>query len=239
VKDGGTVTRADLFAGAKALFSPATQGDELAWTVSVLAAELRPDADRFETADGRALTVTGLIEAELQAAEAGYADTFAAMRGAKPYGRSALQGYACNGTHVIDGLIDAYARGYRANRLESRTRALVQAALHRLGPEVALIDQAIGGAGTQQARLNADAAKLQFLGHVLELAGSAERHEVHTPTASERDAIAGARRHLAAIARRMVAEYDLDALARQIPRAYRVILGDASHALHALEPTGA
>ncbi len=233
---GGSITRADLTAGAKALFTPATQGDELAWTVSVLSADLKPDADRFENAEGRAFTVSALIEAELQTAEAGYADTFAAMKGTKPYGRSALQTYACNGTHVIDGLLDALAHGYRGNQLRERVRNLIQAALFRLSPEIKLIDEAIGGAGTPQAKLNADAAKLQFLGHTLEMAAVARMRKIYEPTASEQEQLHAAERQLAAIAHRLATSYDLDSLARQVPRAYRVILGDASHALHAVEP---
>jgi len=236
IKGGATITRADLSAGAKALFTAATQGDELAWTVSVLSADLKPGSDRFENAEGRAFTVSALIEAELQAAEGGYGDTFAAMKGAKPYGRSALQTYACNGTHVVDGLLDALAHGYRDNQLLERTRNLIQAALFRLGPEVKLIDEAIGAAGTPQAKLNADAAKLQFLGHSLEMAAVARTRKIYEPTASEQAALHGAERELAAIAHRLTTSYDLDGLARQVPRAYRVILGDASHALHAVEP---
>ena len=58
----------------------------------------RPSADRFTNADGQAFTVAALVETSAQAAEVGYADTVAAMRGTKPYGRSTLQTYACNGT---------------------------------------------------------------------------------------------------------------------------------------------
>src|SRR6185369_2883690 len=67
----GTVTRADLTAAAKALFSPATQGDELSWTVSVLTADMKPGADGFTNADGRAFTVTAVVEVAAQAGEAG------------------------------------------------------------------------------------------------------------------------------------------------------------------------
>ena len=227
----GRITRADLTRGATALFTPAIQGDELSWTVSVLTAEMKPDADRFENAEGRAFTVSAVVEAALQAGEAGYADTVAAMRGAKPYGRSAVQEYACNGTHVVYAVLDAIRNGYRGNRLPERATALLQAALYRLGPEVALIDKVIGA--EPGAQLNADAAKLQFLGHSIENARFAEHHGLYTPTAAERAAIATAEEQLAGIAHRLATTYDLDALARQVPRAYSVILGDACHALHA------
>jgi hypothetical protein len=229
----GPVTRADLTRAAKALFTPAIQGDELSWTVSVLTAEMKPDADRFENADGRAFTVSAVVEAAAQAGEAGYGDTVAAMRGSKPYGRSAVQEYACNGTHVVYAVLDAVRNGYRGNRLPERATTLLQAALYRLGPEVALIDQVIGAA--PGAQLNADAAKLQFLGHSIENARFAQHHGLYAPTAAERAAIATAEEQLAGIAHRLATTYDLDGLARQVPRAYSVVLGDACHALHAAE----
>ncbi|MBI3769304.1 MAG: hypothetical protein HY271_12560 [Deltaproteobacteria bacterium] len=229
----GTVTRADLTRGAKALFTPAVLGDELSWTVSVFTADLKPDADGFTNAEGRAFTVSAVVEAAAQAAEAGYADTVAAMRGTKPYARSAVQAYACNGTHVVYAVLDALRNGYHANRLPARATVLLQAALYRLGPEVALIDQVIGAEPGSQ--LNADAAKLQFLGHSLENLRFAERHGIYTPTAAEQAAVRTAEEQLAAIAHRLTTTYDLDALARQVPRAYSVVLGDACHALHAAE----
>ncbi|TMA75835.1 MAG: hypothetical protein E6J72_17225 [Deltaproteobacteria bacterium] len=229
----GRVTRADLTRGAKALFTPAIQGDELSWTVSVLTAESKPDADRFENADGRAFTVSAVVEAAAQAGEAGYADTVAAMRGTKPYGRSAVQEYACNGTHVVYAVLDAVRNGYRGSRLPERATALLQALLYRLGPEVALIDKVIGA--EPGAQLNADAAKLQFLGHAIENARFAQHHHLYAPTPAEQAAIATAEEQLAGIAHRLTTTYDLDTLARQVPRAYSLILGDACHALHAAE----
>ena len=231
----GPITRRDLYAGAKTLFSPATVSDELAWTVSIFTAEMRPGADRFENGDGRTFSVSALVETAAQSAEGLYADTVAAMRGAKPYGRSALQGCACNGTHAIYGLLDALRNGYRANELAARVTQLMHAALFRLGPESALIDQMIGRGGAPSATLNADAAKLQFLGHSIENLRFAERFKVYQPSADESARVRAAEEELAAVAHRMVAVYDLDGLARQVPRAYRTILGDACHALRGLE----
>ena len=231
----GKVTRADLYAGAKALFSPALEGDELSWTVSVFTAEMRPGNDRFENAAGRAFTVTAVAEAAVQAAEATYRDTVEAMRGTKPYGRSAIQESACNGTHAVFGLLDALRNGYRANRLPERVSLLLRAALFRLGPEVALIDRVIGAGRTPHAQLNADAAKLQFLGHSLENVRFARRHKLYECSAAEHAQLGAAERELAVIAHRLVAVHDLEGLARQVPRAYRVILGDACHALRGLQ----
>jgi hypothetical protein len=230
----GTITRADLAAGARALFSPTIAGPELSWTVTVFTADMPPDQDRFENADGRTFSVKAVVAALAQAAELGYADTFAAMRGTKPYGRTALQGYPCNGTHVVGGLLDAVARGYDADGLGARVRALMQASVYRLEPETALIDREVGGSGAPLAALNADAAKLQLIGHVLENVTFAERHDLFVPSPLERRQLAAAERELAAITDRLVHVHDLDALAREVPRAYAVILGDVCHARDAL-----
>jgi hypothetical protein len=231
----GTTTRADLYAGARALFSPTMAGSELPWTVSVFTAEMPPSNDRFENADRKGFGVGALVEAAARTAEKGYADAFAAMDGKKPYGRSALQGFPCNGTHAIDGLLDALARGYEAADLKGRVRRLIQAAIFRLEHEPALIDKEIGGSNSPVGVLNADAAKLQLIGHTLENLTAARRHGIYEPNASEGTRIAAAERELAAIIGRLTRVHDIDALAQQVPRAYAVLLGDACHALHALD----
>jgi hypothetical protein len=227
----GAITTADLLVSAKALFAPTTAGPELSWTLSVFTAAMPADADRFTNADGQMFTVAALVETAAQAAEVGYAETVAAMRGTKPYGRSTLQTYACNGTHVLYGLYDAVRHGYEGKRLRERVRDLTKASYFRLGAEVVLIDQALGGAGQQ---LNADAAKLQFLGHSIENLRYAEHHGIYVPSAAERQRLATADRQLAEVVQRIATVHDLDALAHAVPRAYRIVLGDACHALHGL-----
>lgn len=235
----GTTTRAQLFAGARALFSPAIAGSELSWTLSVFSAEMPPDRDSFTNADGRTFAMSAVVEAAMQAAEQGYAETFAAMRGEKPYGRSALQQFPCNGTHSVRGVLDAVANGYRARDLRPRVQKLLQASVYRLTAETALIDTHLGGAGTPLAALNADAAKLQLIGHTLENLAAARRHDIYAPTGSGARAIEAARRELAAISGRLVGEHDLDVLGQQVPRAYAVLLGDVCHALHAIDASDA
>ncbi len=232
----GAITTVDLLAGARALFTPTIAGPELSWTISVFTAAMPPSADRFVNADGQAFTVSALVETAAQAAEVGYADTVAAMRGAKPYGRSTLQTYACNGTHVLYGLYDALRHGYEGKDLRARVRLLTAASFFRLGAEVALIDQALGGAGQQ---LNADAAKLQFLGHSIENLRYAERHGIHAPSAEERQRLVRAETQLAEVVQRLTTVHNLDALAHAVPRAYRILLGDACHALHGLTDASA
>jgi hypothetical protein len=232
----GPVTPADLLAGAKALFAPTIAGPELSWTVSVFTAAMPPDQERFTNADGQAFTVSAIVEAAAQAAEVGYADTVAAMRGTKPYGRTTLQTYACNGTHVIYGLYDALRHGYEGGNLRARVRDLTTASYFRLGAEIALIDQALGGAGQQ---LNADAAKLQFLGHSIENLHYAEHHKIYVPTAAEQQQRATAERQLAEVVQRITTVHNLDALANAVPRAYRIVLGDSCHALHGLASASA
>ena len=227
----GPITTADLLSGAEALFSPAITGAELSWTLSVFTAHRPPSADRFTNADGQTFTVSALVETAAQAAEVGYADTVAAQQGKKPYGRSTLQTYACNGTHVLYGLYDALRHGYEGKGLRERVRTLTKASYFRLTAEVALIDQVLS-APVQQ--LNADAAKLQFLGHSIENLRYAERHEIYVPDAGERERRANAERQLAEVVQRIATVHNLDELASSVPRAYRIILGDACHALHGL-----
>jgi hypothetical protein len=232
----GPITTADLLVGAEALFSPAIAGPELSWTLSVFTAHRPPTGDRFTNADGQAFTVAALVETAAQAAEVGYADTVAAMQGTKPYGRSTLQTYACNGTHVLYGLYDALRHGYEGKGLRERVRGLTKASYFRLAAEIALIDQALP---TPAQQLNADAAKLQFLGHSIENLRYAERHGIYVPDAGERQQRATAERQLADVVQRLTTVHNLDELASSVPRAYRIVLGDACHALHGLTSAAA
>lgn len=232
----GDVTTADLLEGAKALFTPTIQGPELSWTLSVFTAAMPPGDDRFTNVDGQAFTVAALVETAAQAAEFGYADTIAAMRGTKPYGRSTLQTYACNGTHALYGLYDALRHGYEAKSLRERVRLMTQASYFRLGAEVALIDQALPAPDQQ---LNADAAKLQFLGHSVENLHYADREGIYAPTAAEKAQLATAERQLGEVVHRLVTVHNLDVLANGVPRAYRILLGDACHALHGVAGSAA
>jgi hypothetical protein len=227
----GEVTVTDLLTGAKALFTPTIAGPELSWTLSVFTAAMPPSADRFTNADGQAFTVAALVETAAQAAEVGYADTVAAMRGTKPYGRSTLQTYACNGSHVLYGLYDALRHGYGGKNLRQRVSDLTRASYFRLAAEVALIDQVLANPAQQ---LNADAAKLQFLGHAIENLRYAERHGIYAPSDAERQQRTAAERTLAGVVERITTVHNLDALASSVPRAYRIVLGDACHALHGL-----
>jgi hypothetical protein len=197
---------------------------------------MAPGGDRFTNVDGQTFTVAALVETAAQAAEFGYADTIAAMRGTKPYGRSTLQTYACNGTHALYGLYDALRHGYEAKSLRDRVRLMTQASYFRLGAEVALIDQALPAPDQQ---LNADAAKLQFLGHSVENLHYADREEIYAPTAAEKAELATAERQLGEVVHRLVTVHNLDVLANGVPRAYRILLGDACHALHGVAGSAA
>lgn len=231
----GQVGTTELLAGAKALMTPTIAGPELSWTLSVFTAAMKPDADRFTNAEGQAFTVAGLVETAALAAEVGYADTIAAMGGTKAYGRSVLQTYACNGSHVLYGLYDALRHGYEGKDLRTRVRKLTAASYFRLGAEVALIDQALAA---PEQQLNADAAKLQFLGHSIENLRYAERHKIYVPSVTERQQLATAEAQLARVVHRIATIHNLDVLANDVPRAYRIILGDACHALHGLTSEG-
>lgn len=230
----GRFTRGELVAGAEALFSPAKVTDELSWAVSVLTREHPPDHERYRNAAGEEIDVGELVERHIRDAEAAYADTLAAMAGRAPYRRGPIQAKACNGTHLLYGLIDALRAGYRGHELRSRVARLVRATLFRVRMEPLLIDRSLGGADPL-SRLNADAAKLTFLGHVLEDLGEVRRHRVLELSDADLQTLAGARSSLAEIVGRLTGEHDLDALARQVPSAYKLILGDSCHAYRGLE----
>jgi hypothetical protein len=227
----GRATRRDLVTGAKALFDPRDESEEMSWMISVFTAEAPPDHDRFTTARGVEVSVGELVEAHCRDAESAYADTFAAMEKKKLYGRGVIQSKACNGTHLLYGLIDALRAGYTAHDLRPRVLRLIDATLFRVQAEPALIDAVLMKSPNPMSELNADAAKFTFLGHVLEDLGYAVRNRVFAPNAEQRALIERARHDLAGIVRRLTSEHDLDALQMAVPQAYKIVLGDACHAL--------
>ena len=125
----GRYSRRELIEGGAALLEPKEIHDELSWVVSVLCSEFPPDRDRFTTARGTEVVVADVVRQHLREAETSYADVFAVMEGKKLYQKSAIHSTACNGTHLLYGLIDALATATapticrRTSRSSSRRRS--------------------------------------------------------------------------------------------------------------------
>jgi hypothetical protein len=169
----------------------------------------------------------------LRDAEAAFADVLAVMTGEKLYGKSALHTKACNGTHLLYGLVDALRFGYTAHDLKAHVEKLVEATLFRMRLEPVLIDRTLHGADPM-VRLNADAAKFTFFGHVVETLGLASRYGVLGFSPSALALVAGARAELGRLTERITAEHDLTQLEAKVPQAYKHLLGDACHAYRGL-----
>lgn len=229
----GRFTQREILEGSEALFVPQEVTDELSWVVSVLTQAFTPDRDRFVNAAGETISVSRIVERHLRETEAAYATTFAAMEGRGLYRRGLLHTKACNGTHLLYGLIDALANGYQMGQLRPRLERLIAATLFRAQVEPLLIDKSLRG-DLPMVRLNADAAKLTFFGHVIEDLGQARRRGVFTPSSEQEAAVAQCRAELARLVDRLTGEHDLDALRTEVPNAYRVLLGDACHALRGI-----
>ena len=86
--------------------------------------------------------------------------------------------------------------------------------------------------------LNRDAAKFTFLGHAVEFFGYARRHGTLDLTPDAWRAAEAVRGQLVSLSERITTDYDLEALAGQVPRAYKLILGDACHAYRGLRLWG-
>jgi hypothetical protein len=229
----GRFTRRDIVSGSEALLVPKEITDELSWLVSVLTHEFPQDKDTFATARGLDVRVTDIVTRHVRETDAAYTETFASMAGATPYGRGAIHRSACNGTHMLYGLIDALRAGYTVGELRAHTERLLRALLFRMRAEPRLIDASLR-ADHPMVRLNADAAKLTFLGHAVEDLGYAAQHGVFQLDAAQLQIVTQAREQLASIVARLTGEHDLDALQAQEPRAYKLILGDACHAYRGL-----
>ena len=233
----GKFSRRDLVDGGTALLVPSEIDDELSWVVAVLCNEFPPQRDRFETARGLEIVVGELVRRHLSEAEEAYADVLAVMRGERLYGKGPLHRTACNGMHLLFGLLEAMRYGYRQGDIVPRVERLVEATLFRARLEPVLIDRAMPGDDPRIA-LNRDAAKFTFLGHAVEFFGYARRHGTLDLTPDAWRAAEAVRGQLVSLSERITTDYDLEALAGQVPRAYKLILGDACHAYRGLRLWG-
>ncbi len=225
----GRYTRRELVDAGTALLTPGEITDELSWVVSVLCKEFRPDADRFTTARGTKVVVEELVRRHLAEAEKAYADVFEVMERRKLYDKGPLHSTACNGTHLLYGLVEALRFGYGGTDLLPRVEKLVGATLFRARLEPVLIDRALPG-DDPMMRLNRDAAKFTFVGHVVEVLGYAQRHGVLEMSEGARRASDDLRDQLSELTDRLTTGYDLETLRDDVPQAYKLILGDACHA---------
>jgi hypothetical protein len=233
VTPDGRWTRADLVESACALFDPKPPAnDEDSWAISVLTHEYPPARDEFTTARGQKVDVAEQVEHHLRETEASYAAVFASMRG-EGYGRNALHRRACNGLHLLYGLLDAAAAGYVAGGLRAKLARLLAATLFRARLEAVLIERSLP-AGDATTRLNADAARLTFFGHLCEDFGLAIRHRLFQPDAAQLATLVWARGQLVGVIQRFVSEHDISALSVRVPRAWHVMLGDLCHAYRGL-----
>ena len=227
----GAYTRKEILAGSEAVFEPARPADdEASWTISVLAHEIPPAKDRFRTARGAEVSVADLVERHLRDTEAAYAPIFASMDQGRGYGRGPIHAKACNGAHLFYGLVDALRCGYRGQSLPERFDRLLRATIFRLQLEQRLVDATLRR-DDPMTRLNADAIKLSFLGHLVEDLGYGVSCGVVKLDARQQAEVARAREQLGEVVERIGGEHDLDRLRAEVPNAYSVLLGDACHAL--------
>lgn len=225
----GRFTRRELVTSGIALLEPDEIHDELSWTVSVLCNEYRPDADEFTTVRGEKVVVQDLVRRHLEETERAYADVFEVMKGKKLYDKGALHKTACNGTHLLYGLVEALRHGYRGDNLEARVERLIEATLFRARLEPVLIERAMPG-DDPMIRLNREASNFTFVGHVIELFGYIHRHNVVQMSEGALRAVAALRARLAVLTQSLTTGYDLEKLQTDVPQAYKLVLGDACHA---------
>lgn len=225
----GRFSRRELVEGGLALLVPRDITDELSWTVSVLTEEFRPDKDEFTTARDEKIVVQDIVRRHVEETERAYADVFEVMKRRKLYDKGALHQTACNGTHLLYGLVEAVRHGYRADDLQPRVEKLIEATLFRARLEPVLIERAMPG-DDPIIRLNREAAQFTFVGHVVELFGYIRHYNVVQLSEGAAVAVAALRAQLAKLTQSLTTGYDLEKLEANVPQAYKLILGDACHA---------
>lgn len=225
----GRYSRRELVDSGIALLVPKDITDELSWTVSILTEEYPPEKDEFTTARGEKLVVQDIVRRHLEETERAYADVFQVMERKKLYDKSAIHRTACNGTHLLYGLVEALRHGYREDDLQKRVERLISATLLRARLEPVLIERAMPG-DEPMIRLNREAAQFTFVGHLVEMFGYIHRYKVVQMSEAADEVVAGLRAQLAELTQSLTTGYDLEKLQADVPQAYKLVLGDACHA---------
>lgn len=230
----GRWTHAELTRAACELMDPAPPAsDEDSWAVSVLSQEFPPARDSFINARGERIEVGRIVAEHVRATEAAYAVVYAAMQGGS-YRRNALHQRVCNGLHLLYGVIEAGAAGYEVADLGVALPRMLDATLFRARLEDRLVDLSFP-AGVALAQLNADAARLTFLGHLAEDFGRAAQLNVFVPGPAQREILLWVRTELSEVVLRLARQHDLAVLAERAPAAWKALLGDLCHASRGFE----
>ena len=170
-RDGRWHTIADVVAGAKAMFDPATTvPNDLGWSLVVFAHTTKPEEDSWINLNTKTIHFSDVVEFALISLERATERLMHAMHSnSEERGEDGIDSFFCAGTHLIYGLTTCLRFGHNQHRLPARMKPQFDLLIWRLGVDERLIDRYYDQVAEQYppelARLYLLDTKLKFLGH--------------------------------------------------------------------------
>jgi hypothetical protein len=147
-----------------------------------------------------------------------------------------LFAYPCGGSHLVQGVAYAVARGYGTPRDRNVVEGQVPLLFYRLPIELGIYDQALRE--HRDYRLKLAVQRLKFLGHWLETISKMQAMGLFLPDATQLTTIEGAAQNLVVNVNDLHKQGAFDRLPEiraKDEQLYLDIIGDSAHAVHGLE----
>jgi hypothetical protein len=231
-------TLEDVVTGARALFrfSPATDRNDVAWSIIALTRATSPSAAEWVNAWGERIRFDEVVEDAFVTMERASGPIGEAMDRKTPLERQApIHAFTCGGTHLLYSLLTAAHQGYTDRDRLNRVRRQMDILVYRLSADVDLMGRFYGEKAKQNPQVgwfHLDAI-LKFLGHAFECLAFAERQRLYRVPPAQAQRRERAAKLLAA-ALRQVEETDLDTIKAKHSSLYQQFVGDTCHAYHGL-----
>lgn len=241
----GTVPVADLYRWTllKTYLVPASNHSsfadpgDISWTLHGLAA-WAPGELQWVATDGTVMDLDDLTSFDAAVLLQESAFMLQDMQRGVPFQRAGqpLFAYPCGGSHLVQGVAYAVARGYGTPRDRNVVEGQVPLLFYRLPVELGIYDQALRE--HRDYRLKLAVQRLKFLGHWLETISKMQAMGLFLPDATQLTTIEGAAQNLVVNVNDLHKQGAFDRLPEiraKDEQLYLDIIGDSAHAVHGLE----
>ncbi len=241
----GTAAIADLYRWTllKTYLVPAknhssfTDPGDISWTLQGLAT-WAPGELQWVATDGTVMDLDDLTSFDAAVMLQESAFMLQDMQRGEPFQRAGqpLFAYPCGGSHLVQGVAYAVARGYGTPNDRKVVEGQVPLLFYRLPIELAIYDQAVREHSTYRLKLTVQ--RLKFLGHWLETISKLQAMGLFVPDTAQLTTIEGAAQNLVVTVKDLQKQGAFDRLPdirAKDEQIYLDIIGDSAHAVRGLE----
>ena len=241
----GTSAAADLyrwtvlktFLVAKDNHSSFANPDDISWALQALA-NWAPGELQWISTDGTVMDLDGLTSFGAAVLLQESAFMLGDMQRGVDFQRAGQPLFAspCGGSHLVQGVSYAVARGYGTTKDRQVVEGQVPLLFYRLPIELKIYDQAVKSHSTYRLKLTVQ--RLKFLGHWLETISKMHAMGLFVPDAEQLTQVEGAAQNLVLTVNDLHKQGVFDRLVEiraKDEQVYLDILGDSAHAVRGLE----